>query len=325
MTAAPRPVNARSQWASRLQPVLWILLTLGFAIGAPRLPWTHTIEAVGDSKLAWVGIALLANWIVLPLWALEWHVMLTDRKAITFRRMFAIVAVTAATLNTIPFFVGEATGFALLLGKAGLSRGAATAMIATDQLFVGVGKLVTMAAAAAVAPFPQWLRVSVGSFVAVVAMLATTLVVLAHWGEPLSKTLLVSRSPHRTLFARVAEQGSHLIGLRQLDRLVPLTGLAIAKKAAELAGIVAVQAALGAPLSIANGLLVLAALSITTVVPVAPGNLGVYEATVFACYRFAGTSSGLALALALVQHLCFLLPPLATGYLTLSLGQLRRR
>ena len=302
-----------------------MLLTVAFALAGPRLPWTQTIDAVGDSKLGWLGIALIANWIVLPLWALEWHVMLADRSKITFRQMFGIVAVTAATLNTIPFFVGEATGFALLLAKAGLSRGAATAMIAMDQLFVGVGKLATLAAAAALAPFPPWLRVGVGSFVAIVALLAVTLVVLAHWWEPLSQKLLVSASRHRTLVARVVEQGSHLIGLRQLDRLLPLTALAIAKKAAELAGIVAVQAALGGPLSIANALLVLAALSITTFVPVAPGNLGVYEATVFACYRFAGTSPGLALALALVQHLCFLLPPIATGYLSLSLGQLRRR
>jgi uncharacterized membrane protein YbhN (UPF0104 family) len=325
MTAASQPVTERSQWASRLQPILWILLTLAFALAAPRLPWSRTIAAVGDSKLTWVGIALLANWIVLPLWALEWHVMLTDRTAITFRGMFAIVAVTAATLNTIPFFVGEATGFALLLGRAGLSRGAATAMIAMDQLFVGVGKLLTMAAAAALAPFPQWLRIGVGSFLAVVALLATTLVVLARWWKPLSKKLLASTSRHRALAARVVEQGSHLIGLRQLDRLAPLIALAIAKKGAELAGIVAVQVALGAPVSVANGLLVLAALSITTAVPVAPGNLGVYEATTFACYRSEGTPPGLALALALVQHLCFLLPPIATGYLTLSLGHLRRR
>jgi uncharacterized membrane protein YbhN (UPF0104 family) len=324
MTATPQPLRARAPWATRVQPVLWVLLTLALVLAVPRLPWTQTIDAVSDSKFVWIGIALLANWIVLPLWALEWHLMLPDRGAVTYRKMFAIVTVTAATLNTIPFFVGEATGLALLIGNAGLARGAGTAMIAMDQLLVGVGKLLTLAAAALLAPFPQWLRIGVASFVVIVAILATTLTLLAHWWEPLSKRLLASTSRAQLLLARIVEQGSHLIGLRQLDRLTPLVGLAIAKKTAELAAIVAVQTALGAPLSIANGLLVLAALSITTVIPVAPGNLGVYEATVFACYRFAGTSPSLALALALVQHACFLVPPIATGYLTLSLGQLRR-
>jgi uncharacterized membrane protein YbhN (UPF0104 family) len=74
--------------------------------------------------------------------------------------------------------------------------------------------------------------------------------------------------------------------------------------------------------SLSIALLVLAALAVTTLLPIAPANLGVYEATVFATYRFAGASAELALGMAIVQHLCFLLPMLLTGYVTLSVRQL---
>ena len=56
--------------------------------------------------------------------------------------------------------------------------------------------------------------------------------------------------------------------------------------------------------------------------PIAPGNLGVYEATVYAVYRFFGVTPELALALAVVQHLSFLVPSILPGYLTLTLRQL---
>jgi uncharacterized membrane protein YbhN (UPF0104 family) len=59
--------------------------------------------------------------------------------------------------------------------------------------------------------------------------------------------------------------------------------------------------------------------------PVAPANLGVYEATVFAAYRFLGVSAEAAVGIAIVQHFAFLLPALVTGYVTLTLRQLLPR
>ena len=49
-------------------------------------------------------------------------------------------------------------------------------------------------------------------------------------------------------------------------------------------------------------------------VAVAPANLGVYEATVFIVYRYLGVTPEQALGLALLQHLCFLIPMVGTGY-----------
>jgi uncharacterized membrane protein YbhN (UPF0104 family) len=127
------------------------------------------------------------------------------------------------------------------------------------------------------------------------------------------------------VLARIALWGAHLDALRNASRAWRLVTLALAKKGAEVLGVIAVQIAFGLDPSVGAALLVVAALAVATALPVAPANLGVYEATVFAIYRYLGISAETALGLALVQHLCFLVPALATGYVTLTLGQLGSR
>jgi uncharacterized membrane protein YbhN (UPF0104 family) len=239
--------------------------------------------------------------------------------------MFEVVAITAAILNSVPFFAGEASAVALLIGRAGLSRGAALSVLAMDQLLVGLGKLAVLAAAAVYAPLPTWLRTGVLSLAIGVVALLSILLPLAHRWDSLKSRLLAHPSGLRRALARAVAWGAHLDAVRQPSRIWRVASLALAKKTVELIAILAVQVAFGLEPSVAGGLLILAGLSVTTLLPVAPANVGVYEATVFAIYRYLGVSSETALGLAVVQHVCFLLPALATGYLTLTLRQLLPR
>jgi len=82
----------------------------------------------------------------------------------------------------------------------------------------------------------------------------------------------------------------------------------------EASAIWSIQKGFGVDLPIWSILLILAALNLTTIIPLTPGNLGVYEATVFFIYQHLGIEPEQAIALALTQHLCFLLPLAGTGY-----------
>ena len=95
--------------------------------------------------------------------------------------------------------------------------------------------------------------------------------------------------------------------------------LAYGMKLGEVLAIWGVQKSFDVDLPILSVLLILATLNLTTLVPLAPGNLGVYEATVFFIYQYLGVAPEQALALALVQHLCFLLPLTGTGYIFILL------
>jgi uncharacterized membrane protein YbhN (UPF0104 family) len=289
------------------------------------LPWRGALEQTRHVDPAWLVAALAANSLIIPLWALEWRLLVPITFRVAYAQMFEVVSVTAAVLNSIPFFVGEASGVALLIARAGLPRGAALSVLALDQLLVGFAKLGVIAAATALVPLPGWLRAGILSLVAGVLAMLVVLLPLAHRWSNLRDRVLAQPSRLRRLLARAIAWGAHLEALRDVGRVGRLATLALAKKGAELGAILAIQMAFGLEPSIAGALLVLAALAITTLMPVMPANLGVYEATVFAAYRFLGVPAESAMGMAIVQHLAFLLPALATGYTTLTLQQLLPR
>lgn len=319
MTAPAAAPRRALPW---LLPVIWAGLTIALFFAIRSLPWHRALVELAHIEYAWVAIAIFCNLVILPLWAAEWRYLVPVVR-VGFARMFEIVAITASVLNSVPFLAGEASAVALLIGRGGLTRGAALSVLAMDQLLVAFAKLATLALAAWLAPIPAWLRQGLVTLVLVFAAMLLVLLVLAHRWQSLRDRLLARTTPLRTRIARLAEWGDHLDVLRAPGRISRATGIALTKKAAELAAIVAVQVAFGLDASLPAAALVLAGLALSTLVPVAPANLGIYEATVFTIYRYLGVPAETAIGLAIVQHLCFLLPSLATGYFTLTLRQLR--
>jgi uncharacterized membrane protein YbhN (UPF0104 family) len=301
--------------------IVWIALTIALVIAVPRLPWGRAFADLRRVDAVWLAIAVVANFAILPLWALEWR-LIAPAMSVSFRRMFEVVSITAAVLNSIPLLAGEASAVALLITRGGLSRGAALSVLAVDQLLVAFAKLTVVALAAALAPLPEWLR---GGLLLLSVLLVAAMAVLlafAHRGSHAERGLLAAPSSTRRLLASVAAWGRHLEVLRDAPRSAAIALLALAKKGAELGAVIAIQMAFGLDPAIGTAALVLAALALSTMLPVAPANLGVYEATVFGVYRYAGLPAETALGLAVLQHLCFLAPPLVTGYATLTLTHL---
>jgi uncharacterized protein (TIRG00374 family) len=317
MTAAVLRSRAR-RWAAI---ALWIALSAAIIAALAGSPWQRALAVLRTADPWWSCLAIVMNAAILFLWAAEWQLLAPDSVPVSYGRMFEIVSITASVLNTIPFFAGETSAFALLVARGGLSAAAAASVLALDQLLVGVGKIAVIAGAALAAPLPSWLGAGVFAFCVAIGILATVLLVLAHRWQP----SLESPAP-RTVLERarstVINLGRHLDALRSAHRTARAVALALLKKAAELGAILAIQLAFGASPSVAAGLLILAALGLSTIVPVTPANVGVYEATVFAVYRYLGVPADAALAMAAAQHLCFLVPSIAVGYLTLTLRQL---
>jgi uncharacterized protein (TIRG00374 family) len=302
-------------------PALWLALSIALLLTLPRLPWSLATKAMAQAIPAWIAVALLANLCILPMWAAEW-MLLAPQRSTAFPRMLEIVATSAAVLNSVPMLAGEASAVALLVTRAGLSRGSALSVLAMDQLLVAFAKVAILATAVSVSPVPPWVKAGTASLALAFIALGVLLVGLSHQWQALAARLGEAQSRAAALARRVIHWGRHLDALRDPRRTALVSLLAIAKKGAEVGAAVAVQLALGVPADVAVAVVVVAALSLSTLVPIAPGNLGVYEATVYAVYRFFGTAPEVALALAVVQHLLFLLPSIAPGYLMLTLRQL---
>lgn len=305
--------------------MLWGVLTVAIVLAVRRLPWPQVVDRLAGAHPEWMVAAVAANAAILPLWAAEWRLLVPTAFRVGYRRMFAIVAMTASVLNSIPFLAGEASAVGLLIARGNLSRAAAASVLALDQLLVAFVKLLTIAAAAALVPLPGSLNAGVAGLATGFALLLFTLLTLAHRWEELAGRVASGSGRSSRWFARALRVGLQLEALRDGRVVAVVAGIAIAKKAAELLGVVAVQVAFGLDPSVSTALLVLAGLAITTLLPVTPANLGVYEATVFAAYRYAGVPSDAALGMAVVQHACFAIPPLLIGYTVATASGLRRR
>jgi uncharacterized protein (TIRG00374 family) len=283
-----------------------------FIVALRRMDLARAWSALGTLRGDWLAAALLSYFAILPLWGIQWHLLAPPTSTRAPRRMFEVVAMTSSVLNTTPMLVGEATGVLLLVTRAGLDRAAALSVLAMDQLLVGLAKLTVLSTAAVLLPLPSWmaravlsLLIAVGTLLLVLATAAWRHADVARLTDPLLPT---------RLRGRLTTFGPALAPLRS-----PALGgsaflLALLKKGVEVLAIVCVQRAFGLSMPVASAVLVLACLNLATLLPIVPGNVGVYEAAVVFAYTRLGVSAEQALGIAVVQHLCYFTALAVPGY-----------
>lgn len=278
----------------------WLIATALLVVCARTVDWTRALEVVSTAHVGWLGAAVLLNGGILVCWAAFWRVLLPSREPpVGYRRMFEIVATASSLMNTVPFGGGHASSVVLLARRGGTTKRGALSVIALDQLGEGLTKVGIFLLVALLAPLPVWMRAGVTTATLGVAAWFVTLMAASRWARELEI-------------------------LRQWTRSAAALGCVVAMKFAEALAIVAVQHAFGVSISGSGTLLVLAAVVLGTMLPVVPGNLGVYEASAFVAYRYLGVRPEQALTLAIVQHLCLMIPAAGLGYAFISAHTLAR-
>lgn len=278
----------------------WLLATALLVICARTVDWTRAADVVATARLGWLGVAVLFNAAILFCWAAFWRALIPAGEApVGYRRMFEIVATASSLMNTVPFGGGHASSVVLLTRRAGATQRGAVSVLALDQLGEGVTKVSLFLLVALLVPLPMWMRAAVTTASLVVAAWFIALMVASRWAHEL-----------------------HI--LKYWRRSARALACVITMKGVEALALAAVQHAFGVSISASGTLLVLAALILGTMLPVAPGNLGTYEASAFLVYRYLGVSPEQALTLAVVEHVCFLLPSVGIGYVLISAHTLSR-
>lgn len=292
-------------------------LAAAFTASLRRLDAARTWDALAAVRGEWLLAAALCYLAILPLWAWQWHLLAPRSRTQTFARMLRVVTTTSAVLNTTPLLVGEATGIVLLVTVAGLDRAAAVSVLAMDQLLVGIAKLVVLASAALLAPLPAWMSRAILGLVAGVGALGAVMLFAASRGalhvandDSASPR---ARSMRATLSRALAALPSALAPLRSPRRGGGALLLALVKKAVEVGAMLCVQRAFGLDLPLGSAVLALGMLNLATLLPLVPGNVGVYEGAVVLAYTRFGLPTGPALGIAAVQHLCYLVALAAPG------------
>lgn len=203
----------------------------------------------------------------------------------------------------------------VLLGRQ-IGYAASLAVLALDQAAEGMAKASLLILVGLSAPIPDWLRQGIPWVVGGAAVLFTVLVCFSFRASVRSEKAGSGRGRIRAACSAFINQWARgLEAIRNPGQLFAGLMLGWVMKAAEAAAIWAVQMAFGLDLPWWSVFLILSALCLATMIPVSPGNLGMYEAAVFFVYRFLGLEPETALGLALCQHLCYLIALVAPGYL----------
>jgi len=288
-----------------------VIVVLGVA-ALRNLEAGPVLAALRSVHLGWTAAAVCCYLAILPLWAAQWHMLARRALANTYGRMLGVIALMSSALNTTPFLVGEATGIVLLVTRIGLTRVEAFSITVMDQLLVGIAKLVVLGIAAVAIGLPPWMLEGGAMLAAAVTALLLACALVAWHRTRL--TAVASR--------RVSGRAAHamerivaaLDGLRSPHRAGTAFALALAKKLVEVFAILCMQRAFGVNLPAASAILVLAALNLATLLPIVPGNVGVYEGAVVLVYTRLGLTTEHALSIALVQHAAYFVALAMPGY-----------
>lgn len=278
----------------------WFLATTLLVVCARTVDWARALEVLSTGRTGWLAFAVFLNGAILVCWAAFWRALRPDGEtAVSYARMFEIVATASSLMNTVPFGGGHASSIVLLMRRGGVTPRGALSVLALDQLGEGITKVSLFLLVALLLPLPTWMRAGVTTAAFVVVAWFIALMVASRWARELEI-------------------------LKHWRRSVAALTCVITMKGVEALALVAVQHAFGVSIGPGGTLLVLAALILGTMLPVAPGNLGTYEASVFLAYRYLGISPEQALTLAVVEHVCFLLPSVGVGYAFISAHTLSR-
>lgn len=303
----------------------WGTLTV-LVVGAfGGVAWDEALLAFRDADARWLAVAVAANLAILPLAAWEWLWLLPRAATVGFRTMFWIMSVTATVSNGGPFLAGHAAGIHLLATRGGMGHATGVSVKALDQLAEGVAKLALVAGVVLVAPLPPSLRTTALVLSLGVPLLGLVLLVAARRAHILDRWSRGSRGWVRGVATFLAEVARQLETMRRPTALGMGILLAVAKKVAEGVAIVAVLTALGIQLPFWGVLLSLTAVNLSTMASVTPANLGVYEASALVAYRLAGLPTEVALGVAVLQHVAYLLPMAGVGWLVLAVSGMRPR
>ena len=241
-----------------------------------------------------------------------------------YGRMFEVMALTTTATNTVPAFLGQASGVVLMAERAGIGVAASLAVLAQHQAVEGVAKVATLLLAAAIAPLPPRAHRTVVAFTVGTAALLVVLLVVAR-RTPRAPHAGVPHTRRRRLRQAVATWAVELEALREPRRLAMGLAIALLMKLAEAGGHAAVLRALDVRAPVGTPVVALAAVNLASSVAASPGNVGTYEAGAVFAYRRMGIAPDRAAALALAAHLCYLAPLVGMGWVVLGVRQVAGR
>ena len=244
------------------------VLLAGLVRLVSSFPWADALHATLDTNALFLTLALAVNLVSLLTKGWAWQLLLRPVKRVNWLVAQQATLAGSAVSDLATSVVGEAARIQVLVRKTGLSWRHALASVVYLRAVEGLGLAVFLLAAPLLVPLPPELRMAqAAAFAALVVVLM--MVVLRPRGR------LMSWLP-QPLQRAVATLGD-LASARSLPAPLALTLL---NWAAQWATYGLVLRAAGVHRSLAASFVALVAANLASLLPVSPGNVGVFQAAI---------------------------------------------
>jgi uncharacterized protein (TIRG00374 family) len=251
------------------------------------------------------GILLINTW--------QWQLFLPQDRPFSFQRMFRVIRVMQMMANILPW--GNAFAVYHLGQGERLGKTEAVSVMTLDQVTEGFSKLAIFFLISLIVPLPLWMKQ--GIHIAVISIIVTYLCLLffAYRHREFEDVDLGDlQKLHHKIFHLISKWAHHLHAVRNYKKMIATTFLAILMKVCEVGAVYFVQVSFGVNLPLWSSFFLVAAYNLATMVPITPGNIGIFEATAFFIYKSMGVEPTQAMSLALFNHLVYLVPMVVPGY-----------
>lgn len=269
----------------------------------PALTWQQ-LRSVNPALL---GLAILIGASSNLVRAVRWRVLLGYSTRLRFRHVFSSMMIGYMANNVVPARMGEVARVYMLERRAGISKSFSAATIVLERIIDALLLLSIAGAISFFLPLTDLMRTS-GVIAAVTfAAAGILLLLLAFKGKSTARQIarMVS-AVSESLGARSQQIMERFVDglavLRSIKQALLVLLLTIAVWTLEALAVSAVIEALNLSLPWVAAVFLLVILSLSFIIPAAPGGVGTYEFFVVAAMVPFGVDNSKAIGLALVLH-----------------------
>ncbi|HWR53368.1 MAG TPA: lysylphosphatidylglycerol synthase transmembrane domain-containing protein [Bryobacteraceae bacterium] len=262
--------------------------------------WSRVGASLTHARMDALAMACLGASVVLILRSERWRILLRAEGAISARLVFWSTSLGYLGNNVLPARMGELLRMRAVASKTGLSNSYVLATALTERaLDAGVLVLVSCCAMLAASALPEWIRGAAASMAVVSGATLGGILLLPKCEVWLQAA--IGRLPCKPgLRSRILGLVSNfLLGMRSFHhagRAARFLALTAVVWVIDGFSAMFVAQAISVRLSLAEALLVVAALALSSALPSTPGALGVYQFVAVTVMAPIGISNNDALA-----------------------------
>ncbi|MBU1262604.1 flippase-like domain-containing protein [bacterium] len=301
------------------------LISIFFLYLAVRnIQWLEVKESLFGANYLWMIPAMLLIAISFIFRAIRWQYLLRQEKKISIKSLFSVIMIGFMVNNIVPARIGDVARALLLGKKEGISRSLSFGTIVLERIFDGIALIILFGIGLFFFPMPSWAK-GFGIMGLGIFGLGILSLILLKAKREVAVSLLIRVSA--VFSKKLSERMGYILhrfigGLESLGRPDHIALILFWSVISWL--LFGLEFHL---LFLSFGIFnlpfyapyfVMAIVSLATLIPSAPGYIGVFQASCIAGLACFGIEKNLSLSYSVVVHLAQYIPVTALGLFFLA-------